>query len=216
MLLVLAHAGDEIARGLAAAWAPEAHLVAPRDLSARGWRHFAVGGGDDSIGVGGEIIRTTEVSGVLVRIAAVLPTDLAHIAAEDRIYVAAEMTAFLQSLLASLRCPVVNRPRATSLMGPGWTPERWRAAAVAAGIEIAGDQAGELVTVVAGDCFGAADARIAERAVSLARLARVELLPVRMTADACFVRAEPWAAPPPAAAAALRERLTAAAPDYVP
>jgi hypothetical protein len=52
---------------------------------------------------------------------------------------------------------------------------------------------------------------VAERALALARAARVDLLPLRMTADGRLVEAEPWAAPPPAAAAALRALLGAPA-----
>jgi hypothetical protein len=192
-LLILAHAGDDIARGLATSWGAGVRLIVPRDLSAPGWQHFPAGGGNDTIGIAGETVRAAEVAGVLVRIAAVAPADLPHIAIEDRAYVAGEMTAFLQSFLTSLHCPVINRPSPTSLMGPGWSRERWRAAAVAAGIEI----------------IGAANSRIAERALSLARLAAVEFLPVRMTADGRFVEAEPWAAPP-IAAGALRALLTPA------
>ena len=208
-LLILAHAGDDIARGLATSWGAGVRLIVPRDLSAPGWQHFPAGGGNDTIGIAGETVRAAEVAGVLVRIAAVAPADLPHIAIEDRAYVAGEMTAFLQSFLTSLHCPVINRPSPTSLMGPGWSRERWRAAAVAAGIEIAPAGTGDLVVVAGSDCIGAANNRIAERALSLARLAAVEFLPVRMTADGRFVEAEPWAAPP-IAAGALRALLTPA------
>jgi hypothetical protein len=212
MLLILAHAGDDVARRLAAEWAPDAHLLSPRDLSAHGWRHFPIGGGEDTIGLAGRAIRSSEIGGVLVRIAAVSPADLPHIALDDRIYVAAEMTAFLLSFLTALPCPVVNRPSTSALMGPGWSRERWRAAAVATGIDLAvaePTEPGELVIVVGRQCIGATHARMAERALALARAAGVDLLPLRMTFDARFVDAEPWAALPPAAAAALRALLGA-------
>ena len=209
MTIVIAHAGDPVARQLVVDWTPEARLITPRDLSRPGWRHFPVGGGDDTFALEDHAMRANEASAVFVRIAAVLPTDLAHIAEEDRAYVAAEMTAFLASFLSSLRCPVVNRPSASSLMGPGWSCERWRAAAIAAGLDIAAPDSGDLVTVVGGDCIGAGNERVADRALTLARFAGVDFLPLRMTVDARFAGAEPWAALPPAAAAALRALLAA-------
>jgi hypothetical protein len=209
MLLIFAHASDPVARRLAAAWSPEARLIVPRDLSVRGWQHFPVGGGDDTIGLAAGAIRAADVNGVLVRIAAVGPADLPHIVEEDRNYVATEMTAFLSSLLTSLRCPVVNRPSASALMGPGWSPERWRAAATAAGMDTAGTGTGELVTVVGGTCIGATNRDIADRALNLARLAHVEFLPLRMTATGRFAQVEPWIDPPPQAVDALRALLAA-------
>jgi hypothetical protein len=204
VILVVAHAGDTIARRLAGTWG--ARLLTPRDLSSRGWRHFPVGGGDDTLGVGGEAVPAAAIRGVLTRLGAVTATDLPHIAAEDRGYVAAEMTAFLLSFLRALPCPVLNRPTASSLMGPGWTSARWRAAAVAAGLDVAGDgSAGEIVTIVGSRSFGLP--RLAGAAASLARHAGIELFSARFTAGGAFIEACPWSDLPDAAAAAVRETL---------
>jgi hypothetical protein len=205
MILVIAHSGDAIARRLATAW--DARLITPRDLSTCGWQHFPVGGGDDIVGLAEGAIPATSVRGVLTRIGAVGPSDLPHIAAEDRAYVAAEMTAFLLSFLRLLRCPVLNQPTASSLMGPGWTEPRWRAAAVATGLAVArGETAGETITVVGERYFGAA--HLAGAAAALARHAGVELLSARLTSDGRFIDANPWADLTEEAAAAVHTRLT--------
>jgi hypothetical protein len=232
VILVLAHAGDEIARRLAARLA--ATVVTARDLSTRGWRHAPLGGpgggvDDDVLGLAGGPVAATAVRGVVTRMGAVTPPDLGHIAEADRSYVAAEMTAFLLSLLHALPCPVVNRPTPMSLMGPGWTAMRWRAAAIAAGVAVAPDgagpgddevgasvpmvgrgvppyaPAGTSITVLGDRWFGP-DA-LAPAALALARHARLELLTARFTADAALVDADPWAELPDAAADALRARL---------
>ncbi len=205
MILVIAHAGDAIARRLATAWG--ARLITPRDLSTRGWRHFPVGGGDDVLGLAGGLVPAAAVRGVLTRLGAVTAADLAHIAVEDRDYVAAEMTAFLLSLLRALRCPVLNRPTASSLMGPGWTAPRWRAAAVAAGLGVAPEGTrGEAVTVVGDRSFGSA--RLAGAAAALAIHAGLELLSARFTADGRFIDANPWSDLSDDAAAVVRARLS--------
>lgn len=205
MILVLAHAGDTIARRLAAAW--DARVITGRDLSTRGWRHFPVGGGDDVLGLADGPLPATAVRGVLTRIAAVAPADLGHITEEDREYVATEMSAFLLSFLRALRCPVLNRPTAGSLIGPGWTPLRWRAAASAAGLAIAREGTAAIPVTVLGDRAFGPDA-LAAPARALARRAGVELLGARFTADGQFVDADPWADLPDEAADAVRARFS--------
>jgi len=73
--------------------------------------------------------RQRELRGVVTRIANVHASDLAHIVEQDREYVAAELNAFLTAWLDSLRCPVINRPSASSLLGPALSHERWLALA---------------------------------------------------------------------------------------
>lgn len=205
MKLVIAHAGDAIAGRLAVACG--ARLVAPRELSTRGWRHFPVGGGDDAIGLVDGAVPASALRGVLTRIGAVTAADLPHIAVDDRDYVAAEMTAFLQSFLLSLRCPVINRPTSSSLMGPGWSAARWRAAAIAAGLRVADDSpVHHDVTILGAKCFGPVE--LAPVARVLARCADVELLSARFTVDGAFVAANPWADLPDDALVVLSGRLS--------
>jgi hypothetical protein len=210
MKLVLAHAGDDeavrIAREL------DARLMTPRALSQPGWRHYPVGGGTDTLFLDGEVIAASAIHGVVTRIAAVQLADLPHIREADRGYIAAEMTAFLLSFLGGLHCPVINRPTATSLMGPGWTPVRWRAAAHASGFACDADTtAAALVVVVGEHCFGAPDPSSEAAARALARLARVQLLGMQVAAGARFAGAHPWCHVDVAAMSALRTQLGEAA-----
>lgn len=209
-LLVLAHAGDDEAERLAREL--NAQLVTPRDLSRRGWRHYPVGGGDDTLPIGNETVAAADIHGVITRLTAVQPADLPHIHDADRGYIAAEMTAFLLSFLLELRCPVMNRPTACSLMGPGWTPVRWRAAAHAAGFTMSdrGDRT-DLVVVVADQCFGAPDEQTATAAGALAHRAGVQLLGVEVAAGSRYVGVHPWCHLASPALAAVREQLYRAA-----
>jgi hypothetical protein len=204
MRLVLANAGDEIARSMAAALGSATWCVTPRELSRAGWIHDPTGNGDDVIVIGGERMPARAVSAVITRLAAVLRSDLPHIVEDDRDYVAAEMTAFLLSFLIKLPCPVINTPSAGSLMGPSWSALRWRAAATQAGFAPALDpQArGELVVVVGERAVGAASPRTERSALALARTANVQLLGLRVVeadGDPQLVGVEPWCEPPPAA-----------------
>lgn len=210
MRLVLAHAGDDEAARIAREL--DAKLVTPRALSQCGWCHYPVGGGRDVLPMDGELVVATEVRGVVTRIAAVQPADLPHIAEPDRAYVAAEMTAFLLSFLTALECPLINRPTATSLIGPGFTPVRWRAAAAAAGFtcDAPADQS-ELAVVVGTRCFGAPDEASKRAAVALAQGAGAELLGLCIAAGARFAGARPWCHVPPDALTALKSRLAEAA-----
>jgi hypothetical protein len=158
------------------------------------------------LGLADGTVAAASLRGVHTRLGAVAPADLPHITADDREYVAAEMTAFLLSFLGGLSCPVLNRPTASSLMGPGWHLPRWRAAAIAAGLRVASDgAAGASVTVLGEQAFG--PAALAAPAAALARHAGVELLTARFTAEGDFLDADPWAELPPAAAAAARARF---------
>jgi hypothetical protein len=123
--------------------------------------------------------------------------ELAHIAFEDREYVAAEMNAFLTSWLSRLECAVLNRPQGTCLCGPNWRPLQWVQAASRVGIPVervrcsvpaadqhdtssglAGDATVE-VTVVGKWCFGAPSENYVENARRLAEFARTPLIAVR-------------------------------------
>jgi hypothetical protein len=114
--------------------------------------------------------------------------DLPMIAADDRSYVAAEMTAFLLSWLSSLACPVVNRPSPLGLAGPNLRPETWIALACRQGIPVQpvrrgpdgyqpADLGGSLqLNVVGPRWIGEAPDELGARAVRLARAAGVDLM----------------------------------------
>ena len=189
MLVVLASAHDAAAQAIVAAWAPwGAALCTPADLSLPGWRHGI--GAPEAAVIAGHVLPAQAITGMLTRLAAVQPEELTHIASTDRSYVAAEMTAFLTAFITALPGKVVNRPSAGSLCGPAWHPEQWIRTAAEAGIPVCTRQrsirpgapaeprvevAAE-ITVIGDRVLGAADARLADWARSLARAAGVELL----------------------------------------
>ncbi|MBV9747492.1 MAG: hypothetical protein JO157_01640 [Acetobacteraceae bacterium] len=196
MLVVFARSGDETARRIAAAWERwDAVLCTPADLSVPGWRHRVGASQEDTLAIGGRIIPSEAITGVLTRMWAIESRDLPHIATSDRDYVAAEMTAFLTAFLSALPCPMLNRPTAATLCGPAWRPEQWMRTAAKAGIPVVPrrrsihpnawhEPAAEVpatVTVI-GECvfavpaFGTARERLEHWALALAREAGVGLL----------------------------------------
>lgn len=205
MYAIIASEADAQAAALAARWANEpARRLTPRDLSRPGWRHHVGTRGEEWAVIGGERVRTDDLRGVITRLPLVQEQDLGHIAAADREYVAAEMTAFLLSWLTGLECPVLNRPTVTSLMGKNVSRERWLVLAGRAGLAVARGplgsdvekpRTGGAVTVV-GDRWigdhGVAEA-LGEGAVRLARVAGLSLCTVRfdgVAAGAGFIDAE--------------------------
>jgi len=133
VLVIVSNQFDQGAKSLASRWTAAGHVVGlltPRDLSIAGWRCHPCGGkGHELAIIQGSVIPTESITGVFTRMASVFESDLTGIVAQDRSYVAAEMTAMLLSWLWGLRCPVVNRPTATCLAGPYWSTERWLKAA---------------------------------------------------------------------------------------
>jgi hypothetical protein len=152
--------------------------------------------------VSGNVVPLSSIRGVLVRRPAIFSVELAHIAQEDREYVAAEMSSFLLYWLSALRCPVFNVPTPGCLSGPDWCASQWTHAAARAGLRArpirtsipacpalptgpSGEAADERVidpidvTVVGERCFGAPDETIATCARSLACTAGVRFLCIR-------------------------------------
>ncbi|WP_164015775.1 hypothetical protein [Pyxidicoccus trucidator] len=219
MLVVLAHPRDEQARGLVERWAAEdARLLSMRDLSSPGWQHRVGGSGAEVAVVGGERVHVSALRGVVTRLPGFIDTDLVHIAPEDQGYVAAEMNAFLASWLSRLPCPVLNRPTASSLMGPSLGLERWLALAARCGLPLAAARREvgvsdrppsrvAAVTVVGQRWLGEVEPAVGAQAVRLAAAAGVELLTARFEGPA-FVSAElSIEVGEPRVAEALLERL---------
>jgi hypothetical protein len=218
MLVVLAHSRDEQARVLVGQWASEgARLLTARDLSLPGWQHRVGGAGPEYAVVGGSRVEVAAIEGVVTRIPCITEAEMTHVMPEERGYVASEMNAFLISWLSRLPCPVLNRPSASSLMGPSLGLEKWLALAVRCGLPLAAAPGSASpkqlpaqqvsVTVVGRRWFGQVETAVGEGAVRLAATAGVELLTARFNGPA-FVSAElsinvgePWVA------AALLERF---------
>jgi len=188
MLVVIAAAHDEEAAAAVAAWGDgRAVLLQPRDLSQPGWS-LVPGKAGGSFVAAGQTIAVEAISGVLTRRLAVYPQELDHVTPEDRIYVAAEMTALLTWWLGTLAAPVLNRPGGGALCGPGFRTEQWLALAAALGMAVvpiaravpgplppAAPPAAEVV-VVAGTVVGMVSSALAKRACQLARAAGAALL----------------------------------------
>src|SRR5690349_10329196 len=197
MIVVLAHPADRAAVELVRRWAPhEAGLLTSGDLSRSGWRVASGDPASSSVVIAGEPVRADRIAGVLVRTPAIDAAELAAVVAADREYCAAEMTAFLTWWLSGLPVPVINRPTATALAGPGWSPIRWHVAAQRLGLrsavsrwraggadaetDSAAGQSSQLdvITVVGGRPVGAGDPDRGRAAVALARAARAGALVV--------------------------------------
>lgn len=214
MLVVVAGHDDGEARELAGRWAPwDAAVLTCDDLSTEGWRYFP----DDPEGseamIGGRSVVVGEITGVLTRLPHVSEPELRRIAREDRAYAAAEMSAFLRSWLAGLRCPVLNRPTSTCLSAPDWRREQtayvaaqlgipvqpvtWRLEPGSGVVEEQPSPPDVTVTLVGARCLGrAADDALADQARRLAWATGVDLLAVRFNeTEAGFElhSADPWA-----------------------
>ena len=207
MLVITAHRHDQVAQALVSRWATSgASLLTCADLSANGWRYYQGSPANSRALVGGQKVAVEHITGVLNRLTCVFEQELAGMVARDRSYAAAEMTAFLCSWLADLKCPVLNRVTPTCLAGPYWRPERWVAAAACVGIPVRPVQRRAAfpmrsfperpdttipsisaiadlsvpVTIVGKRCFGAVDETLARQARQLAEMASVELLTVHL------------------------------------
>jgi hypothetical protein len=124
-LLLIARHGDP-ALAMLRAHAPRRVMLATiADLSRSGWR-YEVGHPERLAAcASGCVVRASEIAGVLCRIGAVMPNDLPHIHEDDRVYVAAEMNAFLHAWLMQYPGVRFNDPSWISLAGPSWHPLRW-------------------------------------------------------------------------------------------
>jgi len=222
MLVVVASSWDEAARALVERWAPyEAGLLTVDDLSTAGWAYYLEDPDHSRAVIGGRVVATGDICGVLTRLPAVTEQELATIVADDRAYAAAEMTAFLTSWLSRLKCPVLNQPSASCLCGPSWRPEQWMLAASRLGLSVAprhryippfGEDtsavldelpfsfadahAGAVQMTIIGDrCIGDGADDLARQARLLATAAGVDLLSVLFSgpeAGSQFVDAHPW------------------------
>ena len=197
MLVVVCSIRDRGARQLCLRWrAHHARLLTARDLSLPGWRHHLGASAESCAVISGRPMPSSSITGVLNRLPCVDESELPHIVAHDRAYVAAEMNAFLLSWMSSLSCPIVNRPAPNCLVGPNWRIEQWTAAAASLHIPVhpwryttarnavpePHPPVGAEVIVVGARTFGTPELSCA--ATALARLAGVSLASVQFTNSA--------------------------------
>jgi hypothetical protein len=160
------------------------------------------------IGVRGQPIPQQDITGVLARLPWVTEGEVIEIAAQDRSYVAAEISAFLLFWLSQLHCPVLNPPTPTCLSGPCWRAEKWAHMAARAGIPIVPIRRDTrldsppvaslpattvCVTIVGRRVFGKVHPELLDQSRRLAELAKVELLTSRFASaerGAAFVDAD--------------------------
>jgi hypothetical protein len=199
VILIIANRFDLAARALVEDWqAHDVRLMTCEDLSVAGWRHYLGGSaGDGQAMIGGCSVAAAEVTGVLTRLTYIWEQELVHIVAEDRRYVAAEMSAFLMSWLSALDCPVLNRPVPGCLSGPCWRPEQWAAAAIRADMRVlptyrrvhlehgtsleAAPFGPTAITVVGHRFFGDTDPALCAQARRLADIAQVDLVRIHFS-----------------------------------
>ena len=210
MIVIVASRYDASARRLEDRWAGTGvRLFTCADLSVSGWRCRVGDPFASTAAIGGIEVKQSEIEGIFTRLQWVWEGELEHIVADDRAYIAAEMSAFLVFWLSSFRCPILNRPTASSLNGPGWGIERWNFAASKAGMRInpirrraslgfpitkdpeLNDGRKEVsITVVGDQCLGDADRTLLGQARRLADIAKMDFLTVHFNsaeADATFV-----------------------------
>jgi hypothetical protein len=214
MIIILASRWDATTEALAACWASRPiGIMTPRDLCVSGWSQ-RLGACDadtdlsDMAVVQGRSIPQREITGVLTRLPWVTEDEVIEIAAHDRAYVAAEISAFLLFWLSRLRCRVLNPPTPTCLSGPYWRAEKWVHMAARVGIPVLPvrrDTRSEsregvspstttvAVTVIGRRVFGKAHREILNQSRRLAELANVALLTLRFASaerGAAFIDAD--------------------------
>jgi hypothetical protein len=141
----------------------------------------------------GLVLRSGDVRGVLNRLLDVPEPPLLRLRPEDRAYAAEEFGAALASWLASLTCPVLNRPTPAGLGGPWRTPGQWRWMAAQVGLpalpwrlaswdesESPPVEERRSVVVVGDAATGALPDGLASGCVALAQVARAGLLGVEL------------------------------------
>jgi hypothetical protein len=128
MFVVLAYAHDVAARALVQRWraaSEQAALLTCADLTRAGWRHVAGQAEAGQAYIQGQLFASRTIRAVITRMPAVSEAELAHVHEDDRRYAAAEIQAFLVAWLASLECPILNRPSPCNLCGPCWSVAEW-------------------------------------------------------------------------------------------
>jgi hypothetical protein len=186
VLAIVASRIDPGAGALVDAWSSAgAALLSAEDLSIEGWAFRVSDPGGGTAVVDGRRVPVRELQAVVTRRPAVVAEELVWIDPVDRSYMAAEANAFLVAWLHQIPCLVVNRPTATSLCGPAWTPVHWAAAAAGANVAWAPqDRDDSHEVVVVGDrCVGARSPAEGSAACALAHAAGAELLGVRFAKD---------------------------------
>lgn len=223
MIVVVGSRHDRVATSLVAAW-PEAGLCSAEDLTTAGWV-WPSGPGPRRWVVGRQPVADTDVSGVFLRRASVLPEELLHVHPDDRAYLAAEAHAFLVLVLATTGARVVPAVVDGGIGDETLRPERWIPAAAEAGLTVAPIRltteavrarrhrpVQRLVEVVDGVAIGDASDRCRRGALALARALGLVWATFVFDGRSRLVTVTTRAAPGVAAAAAIAPALGPVAP----
>jgi len=225
VIVVVASSYDAHARSIVAHWeSGGAAMLRAEDLCRPGWSVSVPRTGRGAAVIGGRIVKLDQISGILTLRPGIFAPELRAIRADDRAYVAAELTAFLLEWLMAMAqsCPVLNRPSLSCLAGPNWRLEQWIHAAARLGVPVrtrcrqvrkdcsphTEEQAIEIISV--GErCFGCDDSRSQSWTRRLAAAAGTDLLCTRFSlTDGELLSAHPWPRlTDPDVLAAVRERL---------
>ena len=161
---------------------------------------------------------------MLCRIGAIMPGDLPHIHTEDRIYVAAEMNAFLHAWLSQFGGVRFNDPSWVSLAGPSWHLLQWTWLLDRVGVPIVARRPRSgpadathdavITTLVGDDVLGTDDPILIDYTRRVANVARSELLSISWARDGGwrFVSADPCPPLDAFTAAALIRRALSSRP----
>lgn len=137
MLIVLASRFDADAASLVHRWrGQDARLLTCEDLSRCGWTWEPDAPSRGTLVLEGERVSLAAVHGAVSLLSGIGTGELPHIVAEDREYVASEISAFLLAWLSSLSCRVINRPTPFCLTGPRLHREQWLQHAARVGLSI--------------------------------------------------------------------------------
>jgi hypothetical protein len=183
---------DKAACAIVEAWSSaDAVLVSAEDVCSPGWSWQLAHPAHGRFVAQGVVRQVADLRGVLVRRPAIAPEELGWVHSRDCVYVAAEVNAFLVAWLASLPCRVLNRPTATSLSGPAWSPLHWELAAARSGVGWAMTAAGARtcdvvvcdVVVCLPAVYGAKTSWQEDAARRLAEISGADLLGIRFAGD---------------------------------
>jgi hypothetical protein len=201
MLIVVGGARDAEARAAVDQLGRDrAALLDAADMSRPGWRLSPHAPRSGRVVAAGRAVAVEAIEAVLVRRLAVHPQELTHVHADDRDYVAAEMTALLAWWLCALAVPVLNRPAAGALCGPAWRPEQWCVFAARNGVPaivmerscslaLPPEPATAQAVVVGKRVLGDAPASVRQSARTLAKAAGLELMSAGFDAHGALVAA---------------------------
>lgn len=83
------------------------------------------------------MLDSASITGLVNRVDFLPDAHLVTVSPTDRTYMQQELLAIWSSWISALPCPVINRPTATSMVGPVYHPAIWHHYAAAVGLPVA-------------------------------------------------------------------------------